>query len=427
MSPRYTKRRRLNKVPDNSTFASPASHDFEEAEFAAATEDDKKNWPGWCEIESEPAFFNVMLKQFGVKGVKIREIVSLDDEILGFIPRPIYGIIFLFKWREEDPVKQEYSCPQNVWFANQTVGNACASIALLNIVNNIPDCELGDHLQSFKDFTASFTPALRGNAIGNFEFIRQVHNSFARKMDMLNGDLLMKNDVEAAKRRSKESTYNDQGDAAFHFVAFIPVDGTLWKLDGLERQPYSLGEVNSDDWLNLVKPDLEARMAEHEDGQIEFAILGLVKDPLINLVHDLACNVKGIQALEVHLDEMNTSWRTFTASTSNGTEEILENTLLGPDLHFQIDETAIRNAALLPEVQHKLSNEGTSTADFIKFRRKLAFEQTSLRMLIKEEQASDYHDEDRAATRRHDYGPAVKTWTRFLARKGTLGGLLKLK
>ncbi|MCJ1390841.1 hypothetical protein MMC18_003702 [Xylographa bjoerkii] len=426
MPQRYPKRRRLNKGSSNATSTSAALHIFEDAQLAAATEDDKKNWPGWCEIESEPAFFNVMLKQFGVKGVKVREIVSLDDEILGFIPRPIYGIIFLFKWREDDPVKQEHSCPHNVWFANQTVGNACASIALLNIVNNIPNCDLGDHLQSFKDFTLSFTPALRGNAIANFEFIRQVHNSFARKMDMLNGDLLMKNDVEAAKKRSNKSTYDDQSDAAFHFVAFVPVDGALWKLDGLERQPHSLGEVDNDDWLSLVKPDLEARMAEYEDGQIEFAILGLVKDPLINLVHELASNVKGIQALETHLDEANPNWRSFTACTSIETEGVPENTLFGPDLHFQIDEATIESAVLLPEVQHKLSSGSTSDADIIGIRKKLAFEQTNLRVAIKEEQASDHHDEDRAAARRHDYGPAVKTWIEFLARKGILGDLLDL-
>lgn len=63
---------------------------------------------------------------------------------------------------------------------SQTVNNACASVALLNIVNNIPDIDLGDHLQQFKLFTADFTPALRGDAIGNFEFVKSVHNSFAR-------------------------------------------------------------------------------------------------------------------------------------------------------------------------------------------------------------------------------------------------------
>ena len=33
--------------------------------------------------------------------------------------RPVYGLIFLFKWIEEDCEKQEQSCPEGVWFANQ--------------------------------------------------------------------------------------------------------------------------------------------------------------------------------------------------------------------------------------------------------------------------------------------------------------------
>ena len=60
------------------------------------------------------------------------------------------------------------------------MNNACASVALLNIVNNVPDLELGDNLEHFKDFTAKFTPALRGDAINNFEYIKNIHNSFAR-------------------------------------------------------------------------------------------------------------------------------------------------------------------------------------------------------------------------------------------------------
>lgn len=62
----------------------------------------------------------------------------------------------------------------------QTASNACASVALLNIVNNIPDVDLGENLQQFKEFTMPFTPALRGDAINNFEFVKRVHNSFAR-------------------------------------------------------------------------------------------------------------------------------------------------------------------------------------------------------------------------------------------------------
>lgn len=53
-------------------------------------------------------------------------------------------------------------------------------MALLNIVNNIPDIDLGENLERFKEFTKNFTPALRGDAINNFEFVKKIHNSFAR-------------------------------------------------------------------------------------------------------------------------------------------------------------------------------------------------------------------------------------------------------
>ena len=83
------------------------------------------------------AFFDAMLKDFGVQGVRVQEVVSLDEEILAYLPsvaefnlrrwffltctcrRPVYGLIFLFRWREDDPDKQEQSCPEGVWFANQ--------------------------------------------------------------------------------------------------------------------------------------------------------------------------------------------------------------------------------------------------------------------------------------------------------------------
>lgn len=33
--------------------------------------------------------------------------------------QPVYGLIFLFKWQEDDPDQQEPACPEEVWFANQ--------------------------------------------------------------------------------------------------------------------------------------------------------------------------------------------------------------------------------------------------------------------------------------------------------------------
>ena len=68
-----------------------------------ATQSDRQNWKGWCEIESEPvgaartlvapiayrlvqAFFNMMLKQLGVQGVKVCEVFSFDEDMLQSLP-----------------------------------------------------------------------------------------------------------------------------------------------------------------------------------------------------------------------------------------------------------------------------------------------------------------------------------------------------
>lgn len=68
----------------------------------SATTQEKELWNGFCEIESEPvscgklaivclgmcsinllqALFNVMLREFGVRGVKVQEIVSLDEDMM---------------------------------------------------------------------------------------------------------------------------------------------------------------------------------------------------------------------------------------------------------------------------------------------------------------------------------------------------------
>lgn len=152
-------------------------------------------------------------------------------------------------------------------------------MSLLNIVNNISDIDIGEHLQRFKDFTKDFTPALRGDQIGNFQFVKQIHNSFARsemqfaatilrsfkivltmnrKMDMFCIDLGMENKFDDRRKTRSRQTEDqpsekrkrtrvpddeddDDDEAAFHFIAFVPIDGEVWKLDGLNRQPERIG------------------------------------------------------------------------------------------------------------------------------------------------------------------------------------------
>lgn len=174
----------------------------------ALTPPDRNTWPGWVEMESEPAFFNVMLKDMGVHGVKTSEVWSLDENDLVVLPQPVHALIFLFRYRETNKDDLETECPENIWYAEQVPDYACATVALLNIVNNIPGLETGKDLRNFKGFTQDMTPRLRGEAIDDFTFVKQIHNSFARESDILQADMVMKE--KAAKARKRQAVAKAQ-------------------------------------------------------------------------------------------------------------------------------------------------------------------------------------------------------------------------
>ncbi|PYH63915.1 ubiquitin C-terminal hydrolase 37 [Aspergillus vadensis CBS 113365] len=389
--------------------------------YSPASKFEQDSWNGFCELDSEPAIFNVMLREFGVKGIKIQEVLSLDEEMMAFLNKPIYGLIFLFRWREDDPDKQEASCPEGLWFANQTASNACASVALLNIVNNITNIDLGENLQSFKDFTMPFTPALRGDAISNFEFVKRIHNSFARKMDMLSSDYQLK--AEATSKRSRPAKYkpaDNKADAGFHFIAFVPALGKVWKFDGLERQPQALGSCASDeDWLSLVKPDIRARMEAYEEDQIEFSILSVARDPLPELVNQLAANVRSLEIIQERLTSIPESSAGLESTLA---DSIYENTILGPDEGYALTRKTIDQVTIHERQEREYQT--CSVEELNHHRQRLGHAQQELRAAIREEQQSQQTDEDYAEGRRYDYGPAIRTWLRFLARKRLIEDLL---
>lgn len=145
----------------------------------------------------------------------------------------------------------------------RVINNACATQAILSILLNRPELDIGEELSQFRDFTAGFPADLRGEsqlgplagrpdpcchaspmpatpfrpalcliprcpgeAIGNSETIRRVHNSFTAPHALL-----------------PENPDNDSEGEAFHFVAYTYRDGSIWELDGLQAGPICLGEA----------------------------------------------------------------------------------------------------------------------------------------------------------------------------------------
>lgn len=117
--------------------------------------------------------FTYLIESLGTKNVQFEELISLDPESLQQL-NPI-GVIFLFKYptgekpQKDKPLDGEFDFAaveaqgeENVWFAAQTIQNACGTQALLSVLLNKDgnsedgNVDIGPNLREFKEFTSAF-------------------------------------------------------------------------------------------------------------------------------------------------------------------------------------------------------------------------------------------------------------------------------
>lgn len=305
----------------------------------------------WTTIESDPGVFTEMLEKLGCSCAELEELYSLDDDSLKALQDStgaVYGLIFLFKWMGNAPSNQgggsnssrepipEDSISSNLFFAHQVTTNACATQAILSVLFNagMGRDELGTVLSDFQSFTASFPPSLKGVAISSSDEIKTAHNSFARQ--------------DAFMHEGKVHIPTDE-DEAFHFVAYVPVDGTVYELDGLQKGPIVVGTYGSDknkakeeaedgaaadgssedggaaaaaetpattsadDWLAVARTAVQDRMAAGGDGaggHIKFNLMAVIQDKRIKLRNALDGDDSGAASAQLAVEDAKRErWR----------------------------------------------------------------------------------------------------------------------
>ncbi|ETI20687.1 hypothetical protein G647_07029 [Cladophialophora carrionii CBS 160.54] len=236
---------------------------------------------GWSTIESDEGVFTSLIEQLGVKRVQCEELISLDADSIRALS-PVYGVIFLFKWIGSS--SESRAAPQDgtydttavdeegLFFAAQTIQNACGTQAVLSVVLNNdtssasagPDAiDIGPSLQEFKDFTTGFDAGLRGESLSNSEMIRTVHNSFAKSSPFVD---------ESARDPGAAS------EDVFHFIGYTCHHGKLYELDGLQPYPISHGDCTPDEFPDKIIPVLQRRIERYPPGEVHFNLMAICED-----------------------------------------------------------------------------------------------------------------------------------------------------
>jgi len=213
-----------------------------------------------------------------VKGVQFEEIYDLEPgAFMTYDASRIYGLVFLFKWQQEEaPAETVDAADHGVFFAQQVIQNACATQAILSVLLNAPDAlDLGPHLKEFKEFTVALDPQMKGLAVSNSEPIRKAHNSFRQQSSF---EIVQDKD--------------SKGEDAFHFVGYICHEGKVYELDGLKKGPALIGEAPPGDcaWAERAREEVKRRIEAYaqkaasggsESGELRFQLMAVVANRIL--------------------------------------------------------------------------------------------------------------------------------------------------
>ncbi|KAG8989944.1 hypothetical protein FRB93_003406 [Tulasnella sp. JGI-2019a] len=248
----------------------------------------------WTEKLIVTTSHSELLGALGVRGLIVDDLYSLDNASLSAL-QPLHALVFLFKWvagaDEKGGGTGQYDNDFGGFFMRQTVNNACATIAVLNGLCNIPGVEMGTDLTQLIEFSSGLDYETKGEVFTSSDWLRTAHNS------------LIPPSAVSLDNLGLPKTSED----AYHFVVYLPQVGSVYELDGLKRAPVNHGAYNESadvGWAQKAREVIEARIATYPPGSVHFNLLAIRSDPLPIIQTQLnEANAKGQSELVRLLEE----------------------------------------------------------------------------------------------------------------------------
>ncbi|KAG9019051.1 hypothetical protein FRB90_007007 [Tulasnella sp. 427] len=226
-------------------------------------------------------------------GLIVDDLYSLDAASLQAL-QPLRALVFLFKWvatsDEKGGASGTYDHEFPGFFMRQVVNNACATIAVLNGLFNIPDAEVGEHLSQLQEFSTGMDPETRGEIFTSSDWLRTQHNS-----------LIPPSAISLANLGLPKTSED-----AYHFVVYLPNLGAVYELDGLKPAAINHGAYTEggEGWAAKAREVIEQRISTYPPGSIHFNLLAIRGDPLPSLRAQLSAAGDGPMA-EVYQEQIN--------------------------------------------------------------------------------------------------------------------------
>lgn len=233
----------------------------------------------WEPLEGTPEAFNTLAKGLGVDTRRwcFVYVLGLDDDLLASVQPGAVSLILLYPTVTE---AEEYlrrkvpssPSPSDVFFARQTVGGTCGTIAVMHaLVNSIDD--LGEAVAPDSVLLSDFMDDKQHDSLDKDDVVER------RSQRLLDSEVIRKAHQAAYETAAGSNKTPAAGQRqGRHFITFVHMDGSLVELDGRRTAPACRGATCASTFLHDAAAEVRSIVAAVEDPlhQLQFSLFALV-------------------------------------------------------------------------------------------------------------------------------------------------------